>query len=110
APQAHPGEGGGFPLTEPHKAADCGASPGGRRARSPGLPGVLRLEGLALGTLCKPGLPALDRGVSHSPLSLKPAGSLLSLGWPEIFHKQWQHLKGGQRGEVLSRFLRMACL
>lgn len=51
-------------MTAPHKAAGCVLSLVWRRARSPGLPGVPRLEGVAWGTLCKPGLPALGCGVA----------------------------------------------
>lgn len=77
------GGGGGFRVTASHKAAGWVLSPVGRRARSPGLPRVPRLEGVARGTLCELGLPALGcgaAGFAHSSLS----PSCLSLGRAEV--------------------------
>lgn len=61
------GGGGGFRVTAPHKAAGCVLCPVRRRARSPGLPGVPRSEGVARGTLCELGLPALGCGAAGFP-------------------------------------------
>lgn len=59
--------GGWFRVTAPHKAAGCVLCPVRRRARSPGLPGVPRSEGVARGTLCELGLPALGCGAAGFP-------------------------------------------
>lgn len=82
-----PGAGGGFRVTAPHKAAGCVASPGGRRARSTGLPGVPRREGVARGDPVRAGASRAGlrgRGLSHSPRCPKPASSCLRLGRAEV--------------------------